>query len=356
MSFTYGEKIKISVFGQSHSEKMGVVIENLPSGFELDEEKLKVFMARRAPGNDKFSTPRKEADKVKIVSGLAGGKTCGAPLCAEIENTNTLSIDYDNLKDTPRPSHADYAAWAKWGDNRDVCGGGQFSGRLTAPMCIAGGILKQMLENEGIYIGAHISSIGNINDDRFNPTDASQNDFVCDKEFPVINDERGEDMKKAILEAREKGDSIGGQIECVICGMKAGIGNTYFGGLENRISSTVFAIPAVKAIEFGAGFEASRMLGSENNDEIRINESGEIVTVTNNHGGILGGISSGMPIIFNVGFKPTPSISIEQKTVSLSKKENTTLSIKGRHDPCIVKRAVPCVEAAAAIAIANLIF
>ena len=335
---------------------MGVVIENLPAGFALDEEKLAEFMARRAPGNDKFSTPRKEADKVKIVSGIVNGKTCGAPLCAEIENTNTRSADYDNLKDTPRPSHADFAAWAKWGDNRDVCGGGQFSGRLTAPMCIAGGILKQMLEDKGIYIGAHISSIGRIKDDKFNSCTASQKDFVCDKEFPVINDDKGEEMKKAITEAREKGDSIGGQIECVICGMKAGTGNTYFGGLENRISSTVFAIPAVKAIEFGAGFEASRMLGSENNDEFIISSDGDIVTATNNHGGILGGISSGMPIVFNVGFKPTPSIAIEQKTVSLSKKENTTLGIKGRHDPCIVKRAVPCVEAAAAIAIADLIF
>lgn len=356
MSFTYGEKIKISVFGQSHSEKMGVVIENLPSGFELDEEKLSAFMARRAPGNDKFSTPRKEADKVKIVSGIMNGKTCGAPLCAEIENTNTRSADYDNLKDTPRPSHADFAAWAKLGDNRDVSGGGQFSGRLTAPMCIAGGILKQMLEEKGIYIGAHILAIGNIKDDKFDSCAVSQNNFVWDKEFPVVNDGKGEEMKKAILDAREKGDSIGGQIECVICGMKAGVGNTYFGGLENRISCAVFAIPAVKAIEFGAGFEASRMLGSENNDEFMISPDGEIVTATNNHGGILGGISSGMPIIFNVGFKPTPSISIEQKTVSLSKKENTTLSIKGRHDPCIVKRAVPCVEAAAAIAIADLIF
>lgn len=356
MSFTYGEKIKISVFGQSHSEKMGVVIENLPSGFAIDEEKLAEFMARRAPGNDKFSTPRKEGDKVKIVSGIKDGKTCGAPLCAEIENTNTRGKDYDNLKDTPRPSHADFAAWAKWGDDRDVCGGGQFSGRLTAPMCIAGGILKQMLENEGIYIGAHISSIGSIKDDKFNPCTASQNDFVCEKDFPVVNDEAGERMKEAILEAAQKGDSIGGCVECVICGMKAGTGNTYFGGLENRISSAVFAIPAVKAIEFGAGFEASRMLGSENNDAFMISPNGEIVTATNNHGGILGGISSGMPIIFNVGFKPTPSISIEQKTVSLSKKENTTLCVKGRHDPCIVKRAVPCVEAAAAIAIADLIF
>lgn len=355
MSFTYGEKIKISVFGQSHSEKMGVIIQNLPAGFKIDEEQLSAFMARRAPGNDSFSTPRKEGDRVKIVSGLVDGKTCGAPLCAEIENTNTRSQDYNNLKDTPRPSHADYAAWAKWGDNRDVSGGGQFSGRLTAPMCIAGGILKQMLEERYIYIGAHISSIGKEQDDKFDACRVNEKDFVYDKEFPVINDEAGERMKNAILEAKKAGDSIGGCVECAICGMEAGIGNTYFGGLENRISSVAFAIPAVKAIEFGLGFEASRMLGSENNDAYEISSNGKIITSTNNAGGILGGISSGMPIIFKVGFKPTPSISIEQKTVSLSKMENTTLAIKGRHDPCIVKRAVPCVETAAAIAIADLI-
>ncbi|MBE7035352.1 MAG: chorismate synthase [Ruminococcaceae bacterium] len=355
MSFTYGDNIKISIFGQSHSEKMGVMIENLPAGFALDEDKLARFMARRAPGNDSFSTPRKEADAVRIVSGLVGGKTCGSPFCAEIENTNTRSADYASLQDTPRPSHADYAAWAKWGDSRDVSGGGQFSGRLTAPMCIAGGVLKQMLEAEGIYIGAHIASIASEEDDCFDACLVSQADFVDTKEFPTLNDEAAERMKAVILAAKSRGDSVGGSIECAVCGMPAGIGDTYFGGLENRISSTVFAIPAVKAIEFGAGTKAGQMLGSEHNDPFTVTKTGDIRTVTNHHGGILGGLSSGMPILFRAWFKPTPSIAIEQQTVSLSRRKNTTLAIKGRHDPCIVKRAVPCVEAAAAIAIANLI-
>ncbi len=354
MSFQTGEKFKISIFGQSHSEEMGVVIDNLPSGFKIDEEKLSAFMARRAPGRDAFSTSRKEGDKVKFVSGITDGKTNGAPLCAIIENTNTRSKDYENLKDIPRPGHADFAAWSKFGDNRDVSGGGQFSGRLTAPLCIAGGIFKQLLEEKGIHIGAHIASIGKVKDDLFDSVNVSEKDFVGDKAFPVINDSKGEEMQKEILAAKGEADSIGGSVECAITGVGAGVGDTLFGGWESKISSAVFAIPAVKGIEFGRGFEASTLLGSENNDAFRIKD-GEIVTATNNHGGILGGISSGMPIIFRVAFKPTPSIGKEQESVSLSKKENTTLIINGRHDPCIVKRAVPCVEAVAAIVAANMI-
>lgn len=354
MSFSFGNKIKITLFGQSHSEMMGVVIENLPSGFNINEDKLAVFMARRAPGNDEFSTPRKEGDKVRFVSGIVDGKTCGAPLCAVIENTNTRSKDYENLKDVPRPGHADFAAWAKFGENRDVSGGGQFSGRLTAAMCIAGGILMQIFENRGIYIGAHIASVGNVCDDLFDSVNVNKENFVGGKPFPVINDEKGELMKEEIRRAKSDGDSIGGSIECVILGIDAGVGDTLYGGIESRISSAVFAIPAVKGIEFGAGFEAAKMRGSENNDEFCINE-GRIVAKTNNHGGILGGISSGMPIVFRTAFKPTPSISKPQQSVSLSKGEETVLEIKGRHDPCIVKRATVCVEAAAAIAMADLL-
>ncbi len=354
MSFSFGNKIKISIFGQSHSEMMGCVIDGLPSGIEIDEERLSAFMARRAPGNDEFSTPRKEADKVRLVSGVVNGVTCGSPICAMIENTNTKGKDYENLKDTPRPGHADFAAWAKFGNNRDVAGGGQFSGRLTATMCVAGGILIQMYEKMGIHIGAHILSVGNSSDDSFDSVSVTENDFVGNKDFPVINDEKGEAMKDEIRTARAEGDSIGGRVECAVCGLQAGIGDTLYGGIESRISSSVFAIPAVKGIEFGIGFEASTLRGSENNDAYTVKD-GKIVTKTNNHGGILGGISSGMPIIFNVAFKPTPSISKEQESVSLSKMENTVLSVKGRHDPCIVKRAVVCVEAAAAIALADIL-
>lgn len=354
MSFVTGNKIRISLFGQSHSEAMGAVIDGLPSGFRIDEEKLATFMARRAPGNDEFSTTRKEGDKVRFVSGITNGVTNGAPLCGIIENTNTRSKDYENLKDIPRPGHADFAAWSKFGDSRDVSGGGQFSGRLTATMCIAGGICKQLLEEKGIHIGAHIASIGDKKDDLFDAVNVSKDDFVGEKPFPVINDEKGEVMKDEIRLVKSEADSIGGTIECAITGVPAGIGDTLFGGWESNISSAIFAIPAVKGIEFGRGFEASTLSGSENNDAFTMKD-GKIVTSTNNHGGILGGISSGMPIIFRVAFKPTPSIGKEQESVSLSKKENTTLVINGRHDPCIVKRAVVCVEAAAAIVAANMI-
>lgn len=354
MSFVTGNKIRISLFGQSHSEAMGAVIDGLPSGFRIDEEKLATFMARRAPGNDEFSTTRKEGDKVRFVSGFTNGVTNGAPLCGIIENTNTRSKDYENLKDIPRPGHADFAAWSKFGDSRDVSGGGQFSGRLTATMCIAGGICKQLLEEKGIHIGAHIASIGDKKDDLFDAVNVSKDDFVGEKPFPVINDEKGEVMKDEIRLVKSEADSIGGTIECAITGVPEGIGDTLFGGWESNISSAIFAIPAVKGIEFGRGFEASTLSGSENNDAFRMKD-GKIVTSTNNHGGILGGISSGMPIIFRVAFKPTPSIGKEQESVSLSKKENTTLVINGRHDPCIVKRAVVCVEAAAAIVAANMI-
>ncbi len=354
MSFTTGEKIRISLFGQSHSEAMGVVIDGLPAGLKIDEEKLSRFMARRAPGNDPFSTARKEGDKVKFVAGITDGFTNGSPLCGMIENTNTRSRDYENLKDIPRPGHADFAAWSKFGEYRDVSGGGQFSGRLTAPLCIAGGILKQLLEEKGIFIGAHIFSIGNVADDSFDPCNVTEEDFVNEKAFPVLNDEKGEKMKEEILSAKKDADSIGGTIECAITGVPAGVGNTFFGGWESSISSAVFGIPAVKGIEFGRGFDSSKIRGSENNDAF-IMKDGKIVTETNNHGGILGGISSGMPIIFKVAIKPTPSIGKEQRSVSLSKKENTTLVVEGRHDPCIVKRAVPCIEAAAAIAVANKI-
>ncbi len=355
MSFSFGENIKITVFGQSHSEKMGVVIENLPTGFKIDEEKLASFMSRRAPGCDEFSTTRKEADKVNIVSGLVDGIVCGAPLTAIIENTNTRSKDYDNLKDVPRPSHADYAAWAKFGDARDISGGGQFSGRLTANICIAGGICKQLLEEKGIYIGTHISSIGNVSDDMFDPCRVTEKDFPKAKDFPVLNDEKGELMKEEIRKAKLCADSVGGSVECAICNMPEGIGDALFGGLEGKISSAVFAIPAVKGIEFGNGFLCTKLLGSQNNDPFEIGEDGKIRTSTNNHGGILGGISSGMPIIFNVAFKPTPSIGKKQKSISLSKKEECELVISGRHDPCIVKRAAVCVEAAAAIVIADIL-
>lgn len=356
VSCNFGNKIKITVFGQSHSEAIGVVIDGLPAGFKIDTEKTAAFMARRAPGQNDLSTPRKEADEVKILSGVVDNVTCGAPLCAIIENTNIRSGDYDKLRLVPRPSHSDFAAMMKHGGFSDIRGGGNFSGRLTAPLCFAGAVCMQMLEEKGIHIGAHIASIGMANDEKFDPVNVNKADFekILSKPFPVINDKQGELMRKEIYDAKACGDSVGGTIECAVVGMPAGIGDPIFDGLENRISAAVFGIPAVKGIEFGSGFEGSKLRGSRNNDGFTA-ENGEIKTLTNNHGGILGGISSGMPVVFRCAIKPTPSIGMQQQSVNVETLENQELVIGGRHDPCIVPRAVPCVEAAAAVVIADYI-
>ena len=354
MSCNFGNNIKITIFGQSHSEAIGVVIDGLPAGFKIDTEKVSAFMARRAPGKNALSTPRKEADEVKIISGVVDNITCGAPLCAVIENTNTRSGDYDKLRILPRPSHSDFAAMMKHNGFNDIRGGGNFSGRLTAPLCFAGAVCMQMLEEKGIRIGAHISSIGKIKDKKFDAVNVSGSDFdnILVKSFPVIDDTQGGLMQKEILDTKNIGDSVGGTIECAVVGMPAGVGDPIFDGIENRISAAVFGIPAIKGIEFGAGFESAEMHGSENNDNF-ITENGKIKTATNNHGGILGGISSGMPIVFRCAVKPTPSIGISQKTVNTETGEEEMLVIGGRHDPCIVPRAVPCIEAAAAVVIAD---
>lgn len=354
VSCNFGNNIKITIFGQSHSDAIGVVIDSLPAGFKIDTDKTAAFMARRAPGQNDLSTPRKEADEVKILSGVVDNVTCGAPLCAVIENTNTRSGDYDKLRILPRPSHSDFAAMMKHNGFNDIRGGGNFSGRLTAPLCFAGAVCMQILEEKGIYIGAHISSIGKTDDERFDPVNVRAENFdaIAKKAFPVIDDNCGEQMKKEILDAKNNGDSIGGTIECAIVGMPAGIGDPIFDGIENRISSAVFGIPAIKGIEFGSGFDGARKLGSENNDNFIITD-GKISTATNNHGGILGGISSGMPIIFRCAVKPTPSIGREQQSVNTETGYEEKLVIGGRHDPCIVPRAVPCVEAAAAVVIAD---
>ena len=324
MSSIIGDNIKISIWGQSHSDAIGVTIDGLPAGIKIDMEKLNEFLKRRAPGQNKYSTPRKEADLPEFLSGLIDNTTCGAPLCAIIKNTNTKSSDYKNITDIPRPAHADYTAHIKYKGFNDVRGGGHFSGRLTAPLCIAGGICLQILESMGIRISAKIKSIG--------------------------GEENTQKAYELIDKAREELDSVGGIIECVAENVPVGLGDPMFDGMENRISRIVFGIPAIKGIEFGNGFLCASLNGSENNDAFYI-DNGKIKTKTNNHGGILGGITSGMPIVFRVAVKPTPSIAKEQDSVSISKNENTKLTIHGRHDPCIVPRAVPCVEAACAIAI-----
>lgn len=360
MSSIYGKNIRITIFGQSHSSAVGVVIDGLPAGFRIDFEELHRFMQRRAPGQKSWSTPRCEKDIPEFLSGLAGDVTCGAPLCAVIRNSDTRSSDYEQLKDIPRPGHADFTAQLKYKGAQDTAGGGHFSGRLTAPLCIAGGICLQLLKELGVEIGAHIVSVGSVRDALFDPVrvDADMLSAVKAADFPASDSVKGALMEKAIEEARLDGDSLGGVVECAAVGVPGGLGDPMFDGMENRIASIVFGIPAVKGIEFGSGFGAAALRGSENNDSFCFDpysfgteHSSAVKTKTNNHGGILGGITSSMPVIFRVAVKPTPSISKPQQSVSLSKGCDAALTVKGRHDPCIVPRAVPCVEAAAAIAI-----
>lgn len=349
MSSVWGNRLKITVFGQSHSEAIGVVIDGFPAGFRVDFEALQAFLARRAPGNAAFATARKEADIPEFVSGLVDGVTCGAPICALIRNTDTRSKDYQNIAACPRPSHADYPAHVRYGGFQDVRGGGHFSGRLTAPLCIAGALCLQYLQTKGIHIGAHIAAVGGIGDTSFDAVTVSKEQFLTDA-FPVLSKTAKAAMQERIAAARTDGDSVGGVIEAAAVGLPAGIGDPPFDGLENHIASLLFGIPAVKGVEFGNGFEAATLTGSQNNDAYCV-DNGTIKTATNRHGGILGGLSTGMPLIFRVAIKPTPSIAKEQQSVNLKTKQPQTLIINGRHDPCIVPRAVPCVESALAIAL-----
>ncbi len=344
MSSSYGESLHLTIFGQSHSPAIGVTMEGLPAGMPIDMEALQRFLDRRTPGQNRWSTPRKESDAPEFLSGLRDGVTCGAPLTAIIRNQNTRSGDYDNLKNCPRPGHADYTGYVKYGPHRDYTGGGHFSGRLTAPLCIAGGICLQLLERQGIRVFARIRSIAHVQDD------APFTTSVAEKPFPTVDDAAGQAMVQAIDDARRDGDSVGGVVECLVLGAPAGLGDPMFGGMENRISSALFAIPAVKGVEFGDGFAAATLRGSENNDPFVV-EDGKIVTATNHCGGILGGITDGMPLLVRAAIKPTPSIAKPQHSVDLSTLEPQTLQVYGRHDPCIVPRAVPCVEAAVAVAL-----
>lgn len=355
MSSTYGDKIKISVFGESHGNGIGVVIDGLPAGVKIDMDKVLFQMARRAPGKDKTATPRLEKDFPKVLSGMLNDTLTGAPLCAVIENTNTKSGDYSNLLACPRPGHSDYTAFVKYNASNDIRGGGHFSGRLTAPIVFAGAICRQILENKGIKISAHINNIGTAYDESFNPVciDDELIEKLNNSSFAVIDDSVEEKMRAQVEEARLELDSIGGSIECAVTGIDAGFGEPMFDGVEGVIAKAVFGIPAIKGIEFGKGFELSEMRGSQANDAFRYKD-GKVVTETNNCGGILGGITNGMPIVFKACVKPTPSISQKQNTVDLQKKENAELEIHGRHDPCIVPRAVPVIEAVTAIAIINL--
>lgn len=309
-------------------------------------------MSRRAPKQDPTSTQRRETDAPSIMSGIHNNYTTGTPLSAMISNNDAHSQDYGDMSRLARPGHADYTGALRYKGFNDVRGGGHFSGRLTAPLVFAGAICGQILERRGIYTGTHISRIHNIKDSSFNPCDIKRDDIIAlrHKKFPTLNEKKGTQMINGIEKARECSDSVGGIVECAVINVPAGIGSPIFEGIENSVSKLVFGIPAVKGIEFGAGFDSAMALGSQNNDDFYVDERGHVLTRTNNHGGILGGISSGMPIIFRVAFKPTPSIAQPQQTIDMSGLTNEIINIKGRHDPCVVPRAVPCVEAAANIA------
>ena len=351
MSSIYNGNLKISVFGESHGAAIGAVLDNLPAGEKIDIDKIYFQMLRRAPGFDKTSTERKENDIPQIISGILNGYTTGAPVCAIIQNTDVNSDGYEHIKNIARPGHADYSAKIKYHGFNDTRGGGHLSGRITATLTFCGALCRQILENRGIYIGAHVYSIFDIFDENIE-TNFSDNLLkkLSTEKFPVIDSNIKEKMIDKIIQVKKNGDSVGGIVECATSNVPPGLGNPIFDGIENKISSLIFAIPAIKGIEFGAGFQSTKMLGSQNNDSFVI-KNGKILTKTNNHGGILGGISSGMPIIFRCAIKPTPSIAKLQETVDISTKLATKISISGKHDPCIVPRVVPVIESIAAIAL-----
>ena len=353
----WGNKVRLTVFGESHGPAVGAVLEGLPAGEPVDLGEIAVQMARRAPGRDASATPRKESDEPRILSGLLAGRTTGAPLCAVIENADTRPADYSDLKNIPRPGHADYTAQVRYRGFNDVSGGGQFSGRLTAPIVFAGAVCRQILKRRGVSIGAHVASIYNISDAPFDPADIPVPllENLSSRYFPTIDPGAEQKMRTVIEDARRRLDSVGGVVECAAAGVPAGAGGPLTDGAESVFSSLLFGIPACKGVEFGAGFSAAGLFGSEDNDPFAVDENGRIKTETNRAGGILGGITTGMPVVFRAAFKPTPSIGLKQRSVDLSTGRPAELTVKGRHDPCIVPRAVPAVEAAAALALLNLL-
>ena len=356
MSGIWGNKIKLSIYGESHGQAIGIVIDGIEPGINIDMESIEKDMERRAPGRNNLSTQRKERDRPEILSGVFNGKTTGAPISVMIRNFDKHSKDYSNIKDVMRPGHADYPGYVRYNGFNDYRGGGHFSGRITAPLVFAGALAKEILKDKEIYIGSHIKQVGSVHDKPFNPLNISKSllDELLEKELPLIDSDKIDDVKNEILSHKMNLDSIGGIIECGITGLKAGVGNPFFDSLESTIAHLAFSVPAVKGIEFGAGFDFADMKGSDANDEYYI-EDGEVKTYSNNNGGITGGISNGMPVLFSVVIKPTASISREQKSINIKTMENENLTITGRHDPCIVQRAAVVIEAVAALSVLELI-
>lgn len=346
----WGQRIKLSIFGESHGPAIGIIVDGLPPGQAISREAIQAEMDRRAPGRDSYSTTRREADQVKIISGLMNDQTTGAPICGLIANSDTRSGDYNQIL---RPGHADWSAWLKYGQYVDLRGGGHFSGRLTAALVLAGSLAKQILAPRAIGVYGRIAALGSISDSEEAPIQPDIRRAITAKKFPVFDDRAGELMKAEILAAKENNDSVGGLIETIAFGIPGGLGEPFFGSVESAVSSLLFSIPAVKGVEFGEGFGFARLKGSEANDELRVLDGG-ISALSNHNGGILGGISNGQPIVVKAAVKPTPSIGRPQRSVDPLTKENVFLSVKGRHDPAIVPRAVVVMEAAVALCILDL--
>ena len=351
MKNTLGNVLAVTLFGESHGTAIGAVIDGLAAGIPINEEFISTQLSRRRPQGS-ISTPRQEADKFKILSGVFEGKTTGTPVCIVIENSDTHSTDYGEMKYKMRPSHADFTAQIKYGGNQDYRGGGHFSGRITAALVAAGAVLIPALNKKGIYIGTHIKNIAGVEDVSFNSLEDVKS--VSGKTFAVLNEDIKSQMTDKINEARENGNSVGGILETAVYGMLAGIGEPWFDTLEGALSRALFSIPAVKGVEFGLGFGFANTTGADANDQMKM-ENGRVVTLTNNNGGILGGISNGMPIVFRTAIKPTPTIASEQKTVDISAMSDTTLSARGRHDPCIVHRAAVVADSVTALVLADML-
>ena len=347
MSGTWGRNLRLTIFGESHGGGIGMVVDGIPAGMPVDEAAIARDMARRAPGNDPTATARKEADAVRILSGVYRGFTTGAPLCGVIENTNTRSQDYENIARVARPGHADYTGFVRFGGFNDPRGGGHFSGRLTAPLVFAGALARQWLGRKGVEAGAHIASIGSVADNRFDPcaVTGEQIRALQKMRFPLLDHEQEAPMRAEVDAARRELDSVGALVECAAVGLPAGWGDPFFESVESTIASLLFSVPAVKGVEFGTGFGLCSMRGSEANDPMRA-ENGKVTSLSNHNGGILGGITNGMPLIVRAAIKPTASIAQRQQSVELLTGENADLEVRGRHDPCIALRAVPVIEAA----------
>ena len=350
---TWGNKIRLSIFGESHGEAIGIVIDGLEAGTKLNLENINKFIERRKAGKSSFTTSRKEKDEYKILSGYKDGYTTGTPLCVIFENTNTISKDYENLKDLLRPNHADYPAGIKFKGFNDVRGGGHFSGRITLALTFAGAIALDILEEKGIKIFSHIKRILDIKDKSFldfKEINLQKFKNLKESSLPFIENDLEDKTKELLEKIKLSGNSVGGEIECACFNLPVGLGSPFFDSLESKISHLAFSVPAIKGISFGIGFDFANILGSEANDLYYLNNN-EIKTRTNNNGGILGGLSTGMPLVFSVVVKPTSSISLEQKTVNIKEMKEDILKINGRHDACIVPRVLPVIEAIMALAI-----